>query len=131
MVNKVILMGRLGANPELKYTPGGAAVCNFSMATEEKWKDKGGEQQTRTEWHKIVVWGKLAEICGKYLEKGSMAFIEGSVHTRQWQDKEGQTRYTTEVNAREMRMVGNRPRSDDPRGNDNHVDNDGGEYGYP
>ena len=108
-VNKVILLGRLGQDPELKYTPGGMSVCNFSMATSENWTDKGGQKQERTEWHRIVVWGKQAENCNKYLKKGRMAFIEGRLQTRSWDDKTGQKRYTTEIVANAVQFVdGNR-----------------------
>jgi single-strand DNA-binding protein len=96
-VNKVILVGRLGQKPELKQTQSGA-VANFGIATNEKWM-KDGQKQERTEWHKIVVWGKTAENCAQYLDKGSQVFLEGKIQTRQWQDKEGQTKYTTEIHA--------------------------------
>ena len=106
-VNKVILLGRLGQDPELKYTPTGAAVCNFSMATSESWTDKNsGQKQERTEWHRIVVWGKLAELCGQYLSKGRQAFVEGRIQTRQWEDQNGNKRYTTEVNASTIQFIG-------------------------
>ena len=94
-VNKVILLGRLGQDPELKYTPTGMAVCNFSLATSEKWKDKAGQDQERTEWHRVVVWGKIAELCNQYLAKGRQAYLEGSLQTRSWDDKDGNKRYTT------------------------------------
>jgi len=105
-VNKVIILGRLGQEPELKYTPSGAAVCNFSLATSENWMDKSGQKQERTEWHRIVVWGKLAELCNQYLSKGRQAFIEGSLQTRSWDDKTGQKRYTTEINAKNVQFLG-------------------------
>jgi single-strand DNA-binding protein len=105
-VNKVILVGRLGQNPEVKYTPAGAAVANFSIATNESWVDKQGQKQERTEWHRIVVWGKLAELCQQYLTKGRQAYIEGRLQTRQWQDKDGQTKYTTEINAQTVQFLG-------------------------
>lgn len=105
-VNKVILLGRLGQDPELKYTPGGAPVCNFSMATTESWTDKQGQKQEKTEWHRIVVWGKLAELCNQYLTKGRQAFIEGALQTRSWDDKNGQKRYTTEVVAKTVQFIG-------------------------
>lgn len=105
-VNKVILVGRLGQNPEVRYTPSGAAVANFSVATNESWMDKAGQKQERTEWHRIVVWGKLAELCSKYLTKGRQAYIEGRLQTRQWQDKDGQTKYTTEVQAQTVQFLG-------------------------
>jgi single-strand DNA-binding protein len=107
-VNKAILVGRLGRDPETRYTSGGQAVCNFTMATDETYKDRAGERQKRTEWHKIVVWSKLAEICQQYLHKGSLVYIEGRITTRQWEDKEGQKRTSTEIVASEMRMLGSR-----------------------
>jgi single-strand DNA-binding protein len=105
-VNKVILLGRLGQDPELKYTPGGAAVCNFSMATTESWTDKQGQKQEKTEWHRIVVWGKLAELCNQYLSKGRQAFVEGRLQTRSWDDKDGSKRYTTEILANTVQFIG-------------------------
>lgn len=106
-VNKVILLGRLGQDPELKYTPSGASVCNFSMATSETWNDKAtGQKQERTEWHRIVVWGKLAELCNQYLSKGRQAFVEGRLQTRSWEDQNGQKRYTTEINATTVQFIG-------------------------
>lgn len=105
-VNKVILVGRLGQNPEVRYTPSGAAVANFSVATNEAWTDKSGQKQERTEWHKVVVWGKLAELCSQYLTKGRQAYVEGRLQTRQWQDKDGQTKYTTEIQAQTVQFLG-------------------------
>jgi single-strand DNA-binding protein len=105
-VNKVIILGRLGQDPELKYTPGGMAVCNFTLATSESWADKAGQKQERTEWHRVVVWGKLAELCNQYLTKGRQAFIEGSLQTRSWDDKSGQKRYTTEIVAKTVQFIG-------------------------
>jgi len=105
-VNKVILLGRLGQDPELKYTPSGAAVCSFSMATTESWMDKGGQKQEKTEWHRIVVWGKLAELCNQYLGKGRQAYVEGRLQTRSWDDKEGKKHYTTEINAATVQFLG-------------------------
>ena len=105
-VNKVILVGRLGKDPELKYTASGTPFCRFSMATDESWNDKGtGERQERTEWHNIVVWDRLAEICNQYLTKGKLVYIEGSLQTREWDDQEGNKRRTTEVRARDMVML--------------------------
>lgn len=105
-VNKVILIGRLGADPELKYTPSGAAVANFNIATDDIWTDKKtAEKQERTEWHRIVAWSKLAEICGEYLKKGSRVYIEGRLQTRSWEDKNGMKRYTTEIVAQQMQML--------------------------
>ena len=106
-VNKVILLGRLGQDPELKYTPSGAAVCNFSLATSESCADKAtGQKQERTEWHRVVVWGKLAELCNQYLSKGRQAFVEGRLQTRSWEDNNGQKRYTTEINASTVQFIG-------------------------
>lgn len=106
MVNKAIIVGNLGRDPEIRYTPSGMAVANFSVATTEKWKDKDtGEQREKTEWHRIVAWGRLGEICGEYLQKGSQVYIEGSLQTNQW-EKDGITRYTTEIRAKEMKMLG-------------------------
>tara|TARA_B100001971_G_scaffold91031_1_gene83987 strand:- start:55884 stop:56339 length:456 start_codon:yes stop_codon:yes gene_type:complete len=106
-VNKVIILGRLGQDPELKYTPSGAAVCNFSLATSETWNDKAsGQKQEKTEWHRIVVWGKLAELCNQYLSKGRQAFVEGKIQTRSWEDKDGNKRYTTEISAQTVQFIG-------------------------
>jgi len=105
-VNKVILLGRLGQNPEVRHTPSGASVANFSLATNESWMDKSGQKQERTEWHRIVVWGKLADLCGQYLTKGRQAYVEGRLQTRQWQDKDGQTKYTTEIQAQTVQFLG-------------------------
>jgi single-strand DNA-binding protein len=106
-VNKVILLGRLGQDPELKYTPSGAAVCNFSVATSESWTDKNsGQKNEKTEWHRVVVWGKLAELCNQYLSKGRQAFIEGKLQTRAWDDKDGNKRYTTEISASTVQFIG-------------------------
>jgi single-strand DNA-binding protein len=107
-VNKVILVGRLGRDPETRFTGGGQAVANFSVATDETFKDRNGERQKRTEWHKIVVWGKQAEIAQQYLKKGSLVFIEGRIQSREWQDKEGQKRTSFEVVATNFRMLGGR-----------------------
>ena len=107
-VNKVILVGRLGRDPETRYTGGGQAVANFSVATDETYRDKAGERQKRTEWHKIVVWGKQAEIAQQYLKKGSLVFIEGRIQSREWQDKEGQKRTSFEIVANNFRMLGGR-----------------------
>lgn len=118
MVNKAILVGRLGRDPETRYTGAGTAVANFSMATDETFKDRNGEKQKRTEWHKIVAWGKLAEIVQKYCKKGQLVFIEGSLSTREWQDKEGVKRYTTEITARELRMLGGNGNRDEAPAHD-------------
>ena len=121
-INKVILIGRLGQDPELKYTPSGSAVCNFSMATSESWADKSGQKQEKTEWHRIVVWGKLAELCNQYLAKGRQAFVEGSLQTRSWEGKDGQKRYTTEINARNIQFLGGQAgaSTDGPRQQNNN-----------
>lgn len=106
-VNKAILIGNLGKDPEMKYMPNGKAVANFSIATSESWKDKScGDKKEKTEWHNIVTFDKLAEICGQYLKKGSTVYIEGKLQTRKWQDKNGVDRYTTEILANEMKMLG-------------------------
>jgi single-strand DNA-binding protein len=108
-VNKVILVGNLGKDPEVRYMPSGSAAANVTLATSESWKDKQtGEQKERTEWHNIVFFGRLAEIAGEYLKKGSQIYVEGSLRTRKWQDKSGNDRYTTEIVANEMQMLGSR-----------------------
>jgi len=108
-VNKVILVGNLGADPEVKYMPNGNAVANVTVATSESWKDKqSGEQKDKTEWHRVVFFRRLAEIAGEYLKKGSQIYIEGKLQTRKWQDKNGNDRYTTEIIANEMQMLGGR-----------------------
>jgi single-strand DNA-binding protein len=108
-VNKVILVGNLGRDPEVRYSPNGQAVANVTIATSESWKDKTtGDKQERTEWHRIVFFGRLAEIAGEYLKKGAQIYIEGRLQTRKWQDKEGHDRYTTEIVANEMQMLGSR-----------------------
>jgi single-strand DNA-binding protein len=109
-VNKVILIGRLGKDPELKYTASGMPYCRFTMATDDVWNDKtSGERQEKTEWHNIVTWDRLAEICNQYLTKGRLVYIEGSLQTREWDDQEGNKRRTTEVRARDMVMLGSNP----------------------
>jgi single-strand DNA-binding protein len=105
-VNKAILVGNLGKDPELRYTPSGTAVCTFSLATTDRFKNKQGEQQDRTEWHNIVVWAGLAEICGKYLTKGKQIYIEGRIQNRSYDDRDGNKRYISEVVATEMQMLG-------------------------
>jgi single-strand DNA-binding protein len=108
-INKAILIGNLGADPEIRYTQSGDAVATFNIATSETWKDKqSGEQKERTEWHKIVAWRRLAEICGEYLHKGKQVYIEGRIRTRKWQDRDGNDRYTTEIEALNMQMLGSR-----------------------
>jgi len=107
-VNKVILIGNLGGDPEVKYTPSGSAVANVNLATNESWTDRSGERQERTEWHRLVFWTKLAEIAGQYLKKGSKVYVEGRLQTRQWDDQQGQRRYTTEIVVNDMQMLDGR-----------------------
>ena len=114
-VNKVILVGNLGADPENRFAPSGDAICNLRIATTETWRDKNtGERREATEWHRVVFFGKLAEIAGQYLKKGSQVYIEGSLRTRKWQDQSGQERYTTEIRGDEMKMLGRREGGDAP-----------------
>lgn len=105
-INKVILIGRLGADPEVKTVTGGQTVARLSIATSENWTDREGKKQERTEWHRVVVWGKLAELCGKYLTKGRQAYVEGRIQTRSWEDQQGQKRYSTEVVANTVQFLG-------------------------
>lgn len=121
-VNKAIILGRLGVDPELKYTPGGAAVCTLSIATSESWMDKSGQKQEKTEWHRVVVWGKQAENCAQYLKKGRQAYIEGRIQTRSWDDQNGQKKYTTEINASTVQFIGERS---------NNTGSPSGDYGHP
>lgn len=107
-VNKVILIGNLGKDPEVRYMPSGEAITNINIATTDTWKDKNGEKQERTEWHRIAFFGKLAEIAGEYLKKGNPVYVEGRLQTRKWQDKDGKDRYTTEIVAEKMQMLGSR-----------------------
>lgn len=107
-VNKVILVGRLGKDPETRYMTSGEAVTNVTLATSENWKDKSGEKQEKTEWHNLVFYRRLAEIAGEYLKKGSQVYVEGKLQTRKWQDKEGKDRYTTEIVVNEMQMLGSK-----------------------
>jgi single-strand DNA-binding protein len=107
-VNKVIIVGNLGRDPETRYMPDGGAITNISVATTDKWKDKNGEMQEKTEWHRVAFFGKLAEIAGEYLKKGSQVYVEGRLQTRKWQDKEGADKYTTEIVANQMQMLGPR-----------------------
>lgn len=125
-VNKVILIGRLGNNPEIRYTPSGAAVANFNIATSENWNDKSGQKQERTEWHRIVVWGKLAELCNQYLTKGRQVFIEGRLQTRQWDDKDGNKRYTTEIVANTVQFLGSNANQGASAGNYDQASAGGG-----
>jgi single-strand DNA-binding protein len=110
-INKVILVGNLGQDPELNYTDGGTAVCNMRLATTEQYKNRDGERVENTEWHDVVTWAQLAEICDEYLQKGSQVYFEGQLQTRSWEDRDGNTRYSTEVKAREMLMLGSRPQN--------------------
>jgi single-strand DNA-binding protein len=105
MINKAILIGNLGADPEIRYTQSGTQVATFNIATTERWKGQDGQMQESTEWHRIVAWNRLAEICGEYLNKGSRVYIEGKIQTRKWQDQNGNDKYTTEIVAREMKML--------------------------
>ncbi len=106
MLNKAILIGNLGADPETRYMQDGTCVCNIRLATTERFKDRNGERQERTEWHRVVLWGKLGEIANQYLHKGSQVYIEGKIETRKWQDRDGHDRYSTDIRAREMKMLG-------------------------
>ncbi len=118
-LNRVLIIGNLGSNPEVRSVAGGQTVASFSVATNEVWNDKQGQKQERTEWHKVVVWGRQAEFCGQYLQKGSTVFVEGRIQTRSWDDKEGQKRYTTEIVASNVQSIGGRG-----------VSSDGGGQGY-
>lgn len=121
-VNKVIIVGHLGADPEVRYTQGGQAVASFNVATSETFNDKNGERQERTEWHRVVAWAKLAELCGEYLRKGRQAYIEGRLQTRQWDDKDGNKRYTTEIVAQTVQFLGGRgDNAGAPRADDGHA----------
>jgi len=116
-VNKIIIVGNLGRDPETRYLPSGEAVTNISIATTDTWKDKAtGEKKEATEWHRVAFFGRLAEIAGEYLKKGSQVYVEGSLRTRKWQDKEGKDRYTTEIRADTMQMLGSRAGAGEPRG---------------
>ena len=114
-LNKAILIGNLGKDPEVRYTPSGVAVANFNIATSETWTNKEGQKETRTEWHRIVAFARLAEICGEYLSKGKQVYIEGRIQTRDWEDQNGVKRYTTEVVANQMLMLGGRDSGDTGR----------------
>ncbi len=131
-VNKVILVGNLGRDPEVRFMPNGEAVCNFSIATTDSWKDKAGAKQERTEWHNIVMYRKLAEIAGEYLKKGRPVYVEGRLQTRKWQTKEGQDRYTTEIIADQMQMLGGRDGGSSNASYDGGIDQSsgGGDEGY-
>lgn len=106
MLNKACLIGHLGHDPEVRYTQNNTAVANFRIATTEKWKDRDGNQQEKTEWHRIVAWGRLGEVCGEYLKKGRQVYVEGRIETREWEDKDGQRRFTTEIRASEVKFLG-------------------------
>ena len=115
-INKVILIGNLGGDPEVRYTPSGVAVAQFNIATSEEWKDKdSGEKRERTEWHRIVAWRRLGEICGEYLSKGQQVYVEGRIQTNTWEDKEGNKRYTTEIIANTVQFLGKRESSESAR----------------
>jgi single-strand DNA-binding protein len=127
-VNKVIIIGNLGADPEVRYAPSGAAICNIRVATTRNWKDKtSGEKQEETEWHRIVFYDRLAEIAGQYLKKGRPVYVEGRLKTRKWQDKEGRDVYTTEIIAQEMQLLGSR----EGTGGGGGAADDGGDWGAP
>jgi single-strand DNA-binding protein len=131
-VNKVILVGNLGADPEVKYTAGGAAICTLSVATSESWKDKqSGEQQDRTEWHRVKLFGRLAEIAGEYLKKGRQVYIEGSIRTDKYTDKEGVQRYSTDIIGNEMQMLGGGSEAGGGGGGGNYNKDRGGERAAP
>jgi single-strand DNA-binding protein len=121
-VNKAILVGNLGRDPELRTTPNGQSVVNFTLATSETWTDKSGERVERTEWHRIVVWGRTAEMCNQYLSKGRTVYVEGRIQTREWEDKDGNKRYTTEINANTVNFIG-------PRGSSGSSGSSGGDSG--
>jgi len=134
-VNKVILVGNLGKDPEVRYTPGGQAVANFTIATNENWTDKSGQKQERTEWHRIVVWGNLAELCSEYLAKGRQVYVEGRLQTREWNNKEGTKQYTTEVVANQVVFLsgGERGQAREGRGQSRSAGAGGGaeDFGQP
>ena len=124
-LNKVILIGNLGRDPEVRYSSGGNAIANFSIATSERWKDKNtGDPVEKTEWHRVVAFNRLGEICGEYLKKGSQVYVEGKLQTRKWQDKEGQDRYTTEIVAGEMQMLDSRQQAGESSGGSYSVSQD-------
>ncbi|MFP6623974.1 MAG: single-stranded DNA-binding protein [Myxococcota bacterium] len=128
-VNKAILIGNLGRDPELRYTQSGQAVVNFSIATSENWTDKGGERQERTEWHRVVAWGKTGELCAQYLSKGRTVYVEGRIQTREWEDREGQKRTTTEINAQTVTFIGGRGESGGAAGGGGTAGGGGGAAG--
>jgi len=128
-VNKVILVGNLGRDPELRYIPSGQAVANFTLATNERWRDKDGNNQERTEWHRIVVWGKSAENCAQFLQKGRSVYIEGKLQTQEWEDKDGNKRRTTEVVAQTVQFLGGRGGSESGGGSGGDSDSYGSGFG--
>lgn len=130
MMNKVLIIGNLGRDPELKHTQSGQAVANFSVATSEKWKDKAGDWQEKTEWINCVAWGKLGEICSEYLHKGSKVYVEGKLQTRKWQDQNGADRHTTEVVLSEMKMLDGKKQENGQQRQERN-DNGGGDYDVP
>jgi len=127
-VNKAILIGNLGRDPELRYTQNGQAVVNFTLATSENWTDKSGERVERTEWHRIVAWGKVGELCAQYLSKGRTVYVEGRIQTREWEDKDGNKRYTTEINAQTVQFLGG-PRGEGGSGSGGSAPPGGGRGG--
>lgn len=128
-VNKVIIVGRLGANPEVRKVSSGQSVAHFNVATSENWTDQKGEKQERTEWHRIVVWGKLADICGQHLSKGRQVYVEGRLTTRQWEDKQGQKRYTTEIVGNTVQFLGSASeRSAGNYANNNETESTGADF---
>lgn len=129
-INKAIILGYLGQEPDVKYTSSGSAIANLSIATTESWKDKNtGQKQERTEWHKVVFFGKLGEICGKYLNKGSQVYVEGRIQTEKWQDKDGKDRYTTKIIGSEMQMIGGKKQAQQESGGDDFQDSDIPDFG--
>lgn len=130
-VNKAIILGNLGKDPEVRFTPTGQAVANFTIATNESWTDKNGQKQDRTEWHRIVVWGKLAELCGEYLKKGRQAYVEGRLQTREWTDKENKKNYTTEIVANTVQFLGGRDGAGGGGGGGSRGGGSGNDFGGP
>lgn len=126
-LNKCMLIGALGKDPEVRFTGTGQAVCSFSIATDESYKDKSGNKVEKSEWHNITMWGKLAEIAAEYLKKGKTVYIEGRLQTRKWQDKDGKDRYTTDITADKMQMLSGKGEYNTPKGASNQPDNGGGD----
>lgn len=127
-INKVIIVGRLGKDPEVRQVGQGQSVCTLAVATSENWMDKNGQKQERTEWHRVVVWGKLADLCGRYLAKGRQVYVEGKLQTRNWEDQQGQKRYTTEINANTVQFLGSGNAERGPS-QDHQQDFSGGDFG--